>query len=71
MVIELLGGGFTPDVLSPQLPCLPFCDHRQCIGMRRIMFSVCALCELTIGPEARFDEHPELGIVHSDCLEAL
>jgi hypothetical protein len=69
MASELLAGGFTPNELSPQMPCLPFCEHSQCSGWRRIIFSICRLCDQSIGWGERFDEHPELGIVHSECLE--
>ena len=69
--LEIAGGGYTPSTMSPQSPCLPFCDHRNCIGWRRIIFSICRLCDQSIGWEQRFDKHPQLGIVHSDCLEGV
>jgi hypothetical protein len=67
--MELQGGGYTPSELSPMAPCLPPCAHLSCIGWRRIVFSICALCDQSIGWEQRFDRHPELGIVHSECLQ--
>lgn len=52
-------------------PCLDPCGHNDCMNIRLVAQSNCAICSLTIGYGREIIMLEDSSIAHVDCLEGV